>query len=343
MAQPRKPAGSPTGGQFDGIDRPESEISLSAAEAAEMDEMYAQIYADDDTAAPANIWLVTKPGIVDDMPEDVYHADPVQGGSVSQSGVKKFLDCPAKFKYERDHPQTKEDTPDMEKGKILHSLVMGTGAEYEVLDFPNFLTKAAKEAKEAAKAKGKVPILTKDFIPLQEAAAALHRDPVAGPIFSPKAGGVAEQSMFMEDPDTGLWLRGRTDWVTEEDGVVYINDYKTARSASPEDIGKAIAEHGYHIQAAAYSWMRSELGDGQEVRFRFIFQEKVAPYVVTVATLDQETFNMGYDQFRTGLDQIAEAEETGKWPGYVSKETTVGLPAWAKRNLAKDGVGTRLD
>jgi hypothetical protein len=49
--------------------------------------------------------LITEPGVYD-IAEDHYHADPVPGGSLSNSGAKKLLppSCPAKFAYEREHP-----------------------------------------------------------------------------------------------------------------------------------------------------------------------------------------------------------------------------------------------
>jgi hypothetical protein len=45
---------------------------------------------------------ITKPGIYPGVPDEVYHADPVEGGSLSSTGARKILDCPAKFKWERD-------------------------------------------------------------------------------------------------------------------------------------------------------------------------------------------------------------------------------------------------
>jgi len=38
--------------------------------------------------------LITEPGVYA-LPADVYHADPVAGGSLSSSGAKKLLACPA--------------------------------------------------------------------------------------------------------------------------------------------------------------------------------------------------------------------------------------------------------
>ncbi|MBO0827768.1 MAG: hypothetical protein J2P24_08300 [Streptosporangiales bacterium] len=50
--------------------------------------------------------MITEPGVYN-LPAAVYHADPVPGGSLSQSGAKKLLppSCPALYRYWADHPE----------------------------------------------------------------------------------------------------------------------------------------------------------------------------------------------------------------------------------------------
>ena len=86
-------------------------------------------------------------GIYPDMPEDAYHADPVPGGSLSASGAKKLLACPARFAYDRDRlPQA---TAAMELGTAAHKLVFGVGAQLAVVDAENWRTKAAQRQRAA--------------------------------------------------------------------------------------------------------------------------------------------------------------------------------------------------
>ena len=69
---------------------------------------------------------VTKPGVYDAVPEDVYHGDPCIEPSLSSSEAKKLAGplatCPAKMKYERVHP--KEPSAPMLFGRIVHELLL---------------------------------------------------------------------------------------------------------------------------------------------------------------------------------------------------------------------------
>jgi hypothetical protein len=58
---------------------------------------------------------ITGPGVYDQVPEHVYHADPIPGGSLSSSGARKLLapSCPALFKHDQDNPQPHKKTFDI--------------------------------------------------------------------------------------------------------------------------------------------------------------------------------------------------------------------------------------
>ena len=85
--------------------------------------------------------VITEPGVYT-MDEADYHADPVPGGSLSCSGAKKLLACPARFAYDREHPPA--PTPAMELGTAAHKLkvVRQNGDfSYVYLD-PDYLNEA---------------------------------------------------------------------------------------------------------------------------------------------------------------------------------------------------------
>ena len=45
------------------------------------------------------------PSIVDALPDELYHADPIPGGSLSSTGARLLVKSPAKFDWQRSHPQ----------------------------------------------------------------------------------------------------------------------------------------------------------------------------------------------------------------------------------------------
>lgn len=275
--------------------------------------------------------VVTAPGVYD-MPDEIYHGDPVPGGSLSASGAKLLLDCPAKFQYDRTHPRAEKRTFDI--GKAAHKVVLGSGPDLVVVDAPDWRTKAAQEAKRAAYAEGAVPLLPHEHDEITAMAVALAQHPVASALFRPGTGR-AEQSLFWRDPVTGVMRRARLDWLPDNlssAGRLVIPDYKTCDRADLDSIQRAIHKYRYYVQAATYIDGAEQLV-AEYAAFVFVFQEKTAPYLVTVVQLDELALRLGRDLNRQALDTYARCVRTGEWPGYASDIETVRLPAWLERQV----------
>lgn len=279
------------------------------------------------------IEAITRPGVYDDIPEALYHRDPVPGGSLSSSGARKLLapSCPALFRYEQEHKQPHKVVFDF--GRAAHEEVLGVGSGIEVIDAPDYRKQDAQKARDAAYADGKTPLLPKDYKVVKAMAAELKRHPIAGALFQPGAG-LAEQSLFWKDPTTGVICRARFDWLpTQVKGKrLVIGDYKTCRSAAPAEIAKAVHEHGYHQQDDFYRRGARELGIGDKnTSFVFIFQQKTAPYLVTVVELDDEARRIGKERNDVALKTYKRCMETGVWPGFTDDIKMLSLPVWAER------------
>lgn len=263
--------------------------------------------------------VITEPGVYGDLSDEAYHADPVPAGSLSSSGAKALLppSCPATYAYEREHPVYKAE---YDLGHAAHLMVLGTGPELWVVDADNWQTKKAREDRDTARADGQVPLLAADYDTVQAMALALRQHPEAGSLFDPF--GAAEQSMFWVDDETGVWCRGRVDWLGED-----IVDYKTTTDVSLEHIRWEIAKRHYHQQADWYLTGAAKLGAvGPDVRFRFIFQAKTAPYLVTVVDLDDEALQIGHERNQLALEIYLDCTTAGVWPAHTSGIETVSLP-----------------
>lgn len=274
---------------------------------------------------------ITRPGVYD-IDEDTYHADPVPGGSLSSSGARRLLppSCPAVYAHERGHGQAPRRAWDL--GTAAHREVLGRGASLEVIDAPDYRTKAAQAARDEAREEGRTPLLAHEHEQVQAMAAALRSHPVAGPLLSPGAGR-AEQTLVWQDPETRVVCRARLDHMPHPtSGRMIIADYKTAASAAPDKIGRAVADHGYHVQAAWYSEGVRALKLAEDAAFLFVFQEKTAPYLVTVAELDFMALDIGAALGRLARTTYADCVRTGRWPGYHDDApASISLPAWVER------------
>lgn len=267
------------------------------------------------------------PVIRDDLTADQYHADTT---SISSSGLRALLapGCPAQFKYDRDNPPAPKREFDL--GHAAHRLVLDVGEELAPLDFDNYLTKAAKQARDEARDAGAVPLLTHEWEQVQAMAAAIRQHPIAGPLFAPGTGR-AELSLFWTDRDTGVRCRVRPDWLKEMPGLTLAADYKSCRNANPEAVSRAIRDHSYHQQDALYTdgiWAALNPAD---VRFVFVFQSKTAPYLITVRELAQQDRDIGRARNERALRLYADCEATGIWPdwtGPVDEIPQISMPSY---------------
>ena len=263
---------------------------------------------------------------------DNYHQMP----GLSSSGARKLLppSCPAKFKYELDNPPPPRDVFDM--GHVAHRLVLGEGEDFDVIVAPDWRSKPAREARDAARDAGRVPILQKDYETCQAMAEQVHQHPVAAKLF---AYGKAEVIKHWTDEQTGTALRTKFDWLPnnlEPGDPIVIPDYKTAASAEPGKFARAAFDYGYHIQAAWYvDTILAEAPDA-DVRFVFVVQEKTAPYLVTVVGLDDVALDIGRSEYRKAIDLYAECAATDTWPGYADDTVTIETPSWALNKWLND-------
>lgn len=264
----------------------------------------------------------TDSGIADGVPEKVYHAD---RNSLSSSGARKILRCPALFKHERDHGPERKDEYDF--GSVAHKYVLGEGSEVEVVAADSWRTTKAKDQKAEAYAAGKVPILTHEDAKARVMAAKVRDHPLAAELL---AAGWPEQSMYWNDPVAWVRLRSRVDWMVELDGRLVLVDYKTTKDAEPQEFSDSAARYGYHQQAAWYLAGVRELELHPDPRFVFIAQEKTEPFLVSVHEYTAEDIAVGEEMNRRAIDIYARCLATDTWPAYGDHIHTMRLPRWAR-------------
>lgn len=262
----------------------------------------------------------TPPGVYD-MSAEEYHASE----ALSSSGARKLLlpSCPAIFDYERTHGQERRNEFDI--GTAAHTLLLGFGPEPHVIDAKNYLTKAAKEERDAAYDRGDVPLLPHEFDAVQAMVAKVRQHERAAELLSV---GEAEKSLFWTDKETDVACRARPDWL-RPDCVV---DYKTSTSVTPGHIAKSVADFGYYMQAPWYLDAASELGLlPADAPFYFIFQSKNPPHLIKIVELDERALELGRDRNAFAREVFRDCTEAGVWPAFGDDIETISLPAYEIR------------
>lgn len=276
--------------------------------------------------------LITEPGVYD-IPADVYHSDPVDGGSLSSTGARRMLppSCPALFKHWATHTEHKSE---FDFGQAAHAEVLGIGRPLHVIDADDWRTKEARNAKVDAYAADEIPVLAKEYAQVTAMAEAIRAHPIASALFDPGAGR-GEQTLVWQQH--GIWRRAMLDWLPDRgDGRLIVPDYKTCRKADPKSLARAMADYGLHQQGAWNLDGVRQLGLAGDLTpaFLLVFQEKSAPYLVTVAQIDPAALLWGDRLNRSAIDLYRRCVDTDTWPGYGDDEVvSLELPTYTLRQL----------
>lgn len=287
--------------------------------------------------AAAEPFVVTEPGLVYDLSDEVYHGDPVPGGSLSSTFARLLTEhVPAKARELR----SRKPTAAMEFGTIAHRIALGEESldAYSVEGLTvidgDGRTKEVKEAKAAAIAAGLSVVGRLEYEQraglydtLAGMVAALDAHPIAHPML---ASGRHEVSAFWQDDATGVWLRARYDVLPEpvKGRRLIVGDYKTTADASERGFTKSSANFGYAQQADLYLRGLRALGIADDPAFVFIAQEKTKPYLVAVHQLDREWMEAGRVLNDRAIRIFAECQTSGEWPGYPPTIASLSAPAF---------------
>ena len=150
-------------------------------------------------------------------------------------------------------------------------------------DWPIFDVLQARHLEQHA---GKTLFSMDDWLRIQRAAEALKAEPRVSGLLS---NGQAEVSILGEDPEFGIPLKARLDWVTP----THTLDLKTFTQTRGKSIDKTVTDaiwyEGYYRQAYFYTWMRTLLGGFDPKKswptFVFAFVESDEPHEVRLRAL----------------------------------------------------------
>jgi len=282
----------------------------------------------------ATRWDVSEPGLVDGMPEDVYHADPVPEWSLSSTGARLITQHggQAKYRHLRDHPAPSR--PVWELGRALHGRVLGTGTGYVVpVDehgepYAEWRTARAKAQCADIRAAGYVPLKAHDALRVELMADRLLEHPDARELLENTIGR-PEVSGFVRDPEHGVWLRARWDYLPDTDGgLLVIPDLKSAHDASDPGMSKAMGDNGLHRQCDWYERVAKLLGLAEDVVVVLIAQDKEPPYLVNVVRPARHDLVRGGLLNDLAVERFAQCKASGVWPGYGDALHTVEVAGY---------------
>jgi hypothetical protein len=281
-----------------------------------------------------------KPGIYSDVSEDAYFSDQLGDQPSLSSSIAHTLVSRSPLHAWAQHPRFgargKKPTREMDLGSVAHTLLLGRGKRFVVIkppegeeDYQDFKKKAAREARDAARAAGKIPLLQKHLDEALELAEAIRPRLEE---FGFKLTGESEMTALWEErADDGSIVncRGMIDHLILDSGSIL--DLKIVRSAHPKACQSHLVGFGGDIQSHAYTsaveFNHPELAG--RVEFTFLFCEAEYPHAVTPVFRNGTMRELGELRWRRAVNSWAKCLKANRWPAYVESPIGVDAPPWA--------------
>ncbi len=280
---------------------------------------------------------VTEPGFYW-MTAAEYHADPCPEPSLSSSlacALMTTSPAHARLLHPRLNPALVAETAEhFDIGTVAHAALLEGRDVVAILDFNDYRTNAAKDARDAARKAGKVPLLRKVWGELERMLAATrrqlddHEDGIA--MFSD---GIAEPVLVWRED--AIWCRARFDWLRVDGRGYAIDDFKTtSTSADPEALSDRKAwDMGWDIQASFYRRGLHALTQ-RGAAFRFAVQEIYEPFALSVLAPGPSAEMLGDMRVHKAISKWRGGMLDHDWPAYPRRTAHFEVPMWLDKKWA---------
>jgi len=285
-----------------------------------------------------------KPGIYN-IPDTEYFA----AEGINNSGLKHLSRSPAHYYAKCLDPDRPPDapTPSMQAGSSLHTAILEPHlfhSRHAILpaDAPRRPSSAQINAKNPSP-QTKIDVRWwndwnslhghKQIISAEEAARYLHVGELIRShpeIMGYMIKGTAEQSIFANDPETGILCKARPDWMTSIAGLNVVIDFKSTDDARIEAFQRTAYNFGYFQQAAFYTDVIRWSGMDEVDLWLFVAFERDAPHGIKVYEVQSNELYLGREQYSKALNLYTYCIDTGEWPSYDTSIEALEFPKWAK-------------
>lgn len=260
---------------------------------------------------------VVKPAAeIGPIPAAKYHAMPQLSSSLAkilivQSPLHAWTASPS---LNQNYQSEEKETFDI--GSAAHALLLEGQDRMVVIEADDWRTKAAKEARDAARAEGKHPLLARkyqDVMKMRDVAvrAIAECSDLSGLTL---ANGRSEHVIVWDEK--GVACRARIDFLAN--GELVVLDYKSTTDATPRAFSRQIARMGYHYQDEFYSRGVAAVF-GKRPKFIFLAQETTAPYACSFHGCAPSLLAIAEQDVNYAVRTWAECLAAGRWPGHSNR------------------------
>ena len=265
---------------------------------------------------------VTPNGIYTDISTEDYHRNP----RLSSSGLKYVAKSMAHYLEYRANPPG--PTKARLVGSAVHAGFLEGGMGNAVLLAPGATRNTNLYREFVLQNPGKIHLIADEYEDVQRIVDQLHAHPTLKALFR---GGVAENSVFWTDPETGVECKCRPDYWLPDGTII---DLKTTEDASDEGIAFAMRDYKYHWQTAWYLDGVSAALSRKVTNFVHVFVEKTAPYGISIRVLADQSIESSRAEVRQILTKYAAGMKTSSQLGYPEQIQDLVLPGYLFKGVA---------
>ena len=261
--------------------------------------------------------------MLEEMTNEEYHGH----AAVSKSDLDAAHKSGRHY-FDKKNGPPRPSTAAFDLGTALHAFALpGESLDSVAVRMPEGLKKTTKEGKAfVAEHADKIILNTTDAHCLDQMMLSLREHPVSSALVNGELAGKSEQSFFVTEPETGLEVKCRPDFMLNDGSLII--DLKTTTDASPKGFQKSMVNFRYYVQAAWYLDV-VELATGKRPDgFLFVAVEKQRPFSTGVYVADEEMIKVGRDHAMEDLRKIAKWKAEDVYPGYSDRAEMISLPKW---------------
>lgn len=277
--------------------------------------------------------IIEKPGIYKNLSNEHYHLSK----GLSNSSMEFLLPphCPKMFWYQKLSGKVKHKSTDaFDLGTAVHTLVFEpqefAKRFYCIQEFPKRNTKIGKASYESMEktAGGRIILDKAD----QDTAYWMASNVTSHSMWKTVKGdlsGCIEDSIAWIDPESGILLRSRPDFYTDD----IIIDLKTTKDSSPHAFQKAVSDYAYHRQGALSIDGLSAHKDKPYQSVVLFVVDKNPPHFARCYVMTDNAIEQGRYEYKYAASQYKKCSDTGIWFSHPEIIEDLDLPQWAYKDF----------
>lgn len=257
-----------------------------------------------------------------------YHADDFHnlGVPTLSASIAHEIVSESPWHAHRKHPKLgghrSAPTEAMERGTVLHAMILGQPPAHVEIMHDEYRTNAAKADRDAARAAGKIPVKSRDLEWYTRGAERVARQLRERYGIEPAA--LACETVIGWD-DEGVPCRSMLDAI---DGL-RIYDLKFGE-VSPHKIANHVIEMGWDIEGHAHTRALEEAKNAHGRVTFDLFYVDVSTWHVRRHPLGGTMRELGRMRWERGRNKWRECLERNVWPNY--EDSVLDAPQWALFN-----------